>query len=156
MMMRETRIDAEKKLPASIVRMLRSRSGDTLIEVMASIFLFLIMMGILQGAVAYSGRALLKNQEIRKENSKILEAVSKATPTKAAGIGTAIQTFRATDSSLTAVGNDVFRVTTGLYQIQAEGVNFAIYGIDESKDTEDAESEAQSGEAGTDTGGEGS
>ena len=38
------------------IKTLRSRSGDTLVEVMASIFIFLLMMGILQGAVSYKKR----------------------------------------------------------------------------------------------------
>ena len=32
----------------------RRNAGETLVEVMASIFIFLMMMGILQGAVSYS------------------------------------------------------------------------------------------------------
>lgn len=122
----------------AIRRIFSSRSGDTLVEVMASIVIFLLMMGILQGAVAYSGRALIKNQEIRKENSKILEEISKATPTKASGTDTVSQTFRATNSNLTAIGNDVFTVKTDLYQLQTDEVTFAVYGSPASKEAEGA------------------
>lgn len=45
-------------------------------EVMASIFIFLLMMGILQGAVSYSSASMRKNQEIRQENAKILKELS--------------------------------------------------------------------------------
>lgn len=58
------------------IKTLRSRSGDTLVEVMASIFIFLLMMGILQGAVSYSSASMRKNQEIRQENAEILKELS--------------------------------------------------------------------------------
>lgn len=60
------------------IKTLRSRSGDTLVEVMASIFIFLLMMGILQGAVSYSSASMRKNQEIRQENAEILKKLSMA------------------------------------------------------------------------------
>lgn len=60
------------------IKTLRSRSGDTLVEVMASIFIFLLMMGILQGAVSYSSASMRKNQEIRQENAEILKELSTA------------------------------------------------------------------------------
>ncbi len=139
----------------AIRRIFSSRSGDTLVEVMASIVIFLLMMGILQGAVAYSGRALIKNQEIRKENSKILEEINKAEPTKAVGTGTVSQTFRATNSNLTAIGNDVFTVKTDLYQLQTDEVTFAVYGSPDSKEAEGAGSVSEAEEETLD-GGEGS
>ena len=50
----------------------RANAGETLVEVTAGIFLFLIMMGILQGAIAYSNAALAKNKQIRSDNAIIL------------------------------------------------------------------------------------
>lgn len=143
--MQEIKKKASAHNLSTIRHVLSSRSGDTLVEVMASIVIFLLMMGILQGAVSYSGRALIKNQEIRKENSKILEGISDATPTKK---GETSQTFRATDANLTAVGKDVFTVKTGLYTLSAEGVTFARYGTTDSSETE----EESHTETGTDTG----
>ena len=45
----------------------RANSGETLVEVTASIFIFLIMLGIIQGAISYSQASLAKNKEIRSE-----------------------------------------------------------------------------------------
>ncbi|RHC52297.1 hypothetical protein DW838_02585 [Dorea formicigenerans] len=42
----------------------RANAGETLVEVVASIFIFLILMGILQGAITYSSNSLKKNKEI--------------------------------------------------------------------------------------------
>ena len=49
----------------------RANAGETLVEVVASIFIFLILMGILQGAITYSSNSLKKNKEIRSDNAKI-------------------------------------------------------------------------------------
>ena len=48
----------------------RANSGETLVEVTASIFIFLIMLGIIQGAISYSQASLAKNKEIRSEKKK--------------------------------------------------------------------------------------
>ena len=53
----------------------RANVGETLVEVVASIFIFLILMGILQGAITYSSNSLKKNKEIRSDNAKIMEAL---------------------------------------------------------------------------------
>jgi len=53
----------------------RANAGETLVEVVASIFIFLILMGILQGAITYSSNSLKKNKEIRSDNAKIMEAL---------------------------------------------------------------------------------
>ena len=57
----------------------RANAGETLVEVTASIFLFLIMMGILQGAIAYSNAALAKNKQIRSDNAAILAKLQNTT-----------------------------------------------------------------------------
>lgn len=53
----------------------RANAGETLVEVVASIFIFLILMEILQGAITYSSNSLKKNKEIRSDNAKIMEAL---------------------------------------------------------------------------------
>lgn len=51
----------------------KEKSGETLVEVVVSIFLFLMMIGIMQGAVSYSRAALEENKKIRQENAQIIE-----------------------------------------------------------------------------------
>ena len=60
----------------------RANAGETLVEVTAGIFLFLIMMGILQGAIAYSNAALAKNKQIRSDNAIILEKLQNTAVTE--------------------------------------------------------------------------
>ena len=52
-----------------MIKKLREKSGETLVEVLASMFIFLILFGILQGAVSYSHASMQKNKQIREENT---------------------------------------------------------------------------------------
>lgn len=89
----------------------RANAGETLVEVTAGIFLFLIMMGILQGTIAYSNAALAKNKQIRSDNAIILEKLQNTAVTEREV--RSLQ-FVAVNSELTAKGNAVFRVPTVL------------------------------------------
>ena len=80
----------------------RANSGETLVEVTASIFIFLIMLGIIQGAISYSQASLAKNKEIRSENAATQEEMVKN------------MQFVATNSDLTVKGNLVFTINTSL------------------------------------------
>lgn len=66
----------------------RANSGETLVEVTASIFIFLIMLGIIQGAISYSQASLAKMVKNMQ--------------------------FVATNSDLTVKGNLVFTINTSL------------------------------------------
>lgn len=90
----------------------KANAGETLVEVVASIFIFLILMGILQGAITYSSNSLKKNKEIRSDNAKIIEALQN---TEAASVksNTSID-FNATNSDMSVKGNHVFSVATDL------------------------------------------
>lgn len=87
----------------------RANAGETLVEVTASIFLFLIMMGILQGAIAYSNAALAKNKQLRSDNAAILAKLQNTTSVE--GEVCNLQ-FVAVNSDLTVKGNAVFQVPT--------------------------------------------
>ena len=50
-----------------MIKKLREKSGETLVEVLASMFIFLILFGILQGAVSYSHASMQKNKQIREK-----------------------------------------------------------------------------------------
>ena len=52
---------------------IRKKSGETLVEVIASLFIFLILFGILQGAISYSHASMEKNKQIRAENAEIIQ-----------------------------------------------------------------------------------
>lgn len=89
----------------------KKKAGETLVEVMASIFLFLILLAILNGAISYCSNALVKNKEIRSENAKILEGLQKAQETTGPSLK---MDFVATNADMTVKGNQVFTVTVDL------------------------------------------
>lgn len=109
-------------------KLLRSRSGDTLVEVMASIFIFLLMMGILQGAVSYSSAAMRKNQEIRQENAEILKKLAETDATKWKENPVTL-TWYPVNADLTQIGttNSVFQSGVLLYEKNVDGVSFPVY-----------------------------
>ena len=130
----------------------RANAGETLVEVTASIFLFLIMMGILQGAIAYSNAALAKNKQIRSDNAAILAKLQNTTTVE--GEVRNLQ-FGAVNSDLTVKGNAVFQVPTilgnkTLTYTSADGQTkntvFYIYGSTQQSDTsEDGQSDGGEG-----------
>lgn len=94
------------------IKKTRANAGETLVEVVASIFIFLILMGILQGAISYSSNALKENKKIRKDNANVIEALqsAEATPVKK---GENI-TFVAANTNMTVLGSQVFSTSTDL------------------------------------------
>lgn len=92
-------------------KLLKDTSGETLVEVLVSIFLFLLMMGIMQGAVSYSRGALEENKKIRAENAQIIENLQTASkdPSKYS-ITEKNLSFSAVTADFSKKGNTVFTV----------------------------------------------
>ena len=90
----------------------KANAGETLVEVVASIFIFLILMGVLEGAIAYSSNSLKENKKIRSDNAKIIEALQNTEAVENAG-STDIS-FIAYDANTLTKGNEVFSVPTKL------------------------------------------
>lgn len=120
---------------------IKPKAGETLVEVVASIFIFLIMIGILQGAISYSSASMKKNKEIRKENAEILQNLQTAETT--VGHSQSLQ-FVAVNSGMTTKGNPVFRIEVNLcsklvnYQDTegyAQSTTFYLYGAPQGGDT---------------------
>lgn len=80
-------------------------------EVIASMFIFLILFGILQGAISYSHASMEKNKQIRAENAEIIQNLASADTT--AGEDKTLQ-FVATTSDMDQIGNPVFSITANL------------------------------------------
>ena len=89
----------------------RANAGETLVEVMASVFIFLIMMGIMEAAISYSSASLAKNKEIRANNAAVLEQLATASVEDG---NTKDITFRAANSVVSQLGDKLFTVKTKL------------------------------------------
>lgn len=90
----------------------KANAGETLVEVVASIFIFLILMGVLEGAIAYSSNSLKENKKIRSDNAKIIEALQNTEAVENAG--SIDISFIAYDANTLTKGNEVFSVPTKL------------------------------------------
>lgn len=120
-----------------VKKILHETAGETLVEVLVSIFLFLMMMGILQGAVSYSNAALKKNKEIRKENAQIIENLKTASEsTSSYTTEEKTLSFSAVSSDFATLGNQVFQVPVKLKKVtvpyesangMAETTQFSLY-----------------------------
>lgn len=131
----------------------KANAGETLVEVTASIFIFLLLMGILQGAVSYSNAALKKNKEIRADNAAILESLQGADVTEQSLKSVS---FAATNSAMTVKGDTVFTIPVILASksasyTAADGIQKEVtfYLFDVSQDT--GTGETQSADQGGDT-----
>lgn len=88
----------------------RHNCGETLVEVMVSIVIFLMLIAMLQGAVLFCTNAQDKSREIRNNTESAIEAYLKAESD-----GTAPdETQEALFSFKTSENNAAFSVTTGL------------------------------------------
>ncbi|XCP86777.1 hypothetical protein ABXS75_08295 [Roseburia hominis] len=86
---------------------LRGRAGESIVEVMVSIVIFLLLVAVLNGAIMFSNSAQRKSQQIRKDTVKICEGLQSAS---AEGDGTADYAFYASSADGTVVGNQVFTI----------------------------------------------
>lgn len=127
-----------------LIKKTKANAGETLVEVVASIFIFLILMGVLEGAIAYSSNSLKENKKIRSDNAKIIQALQNA-ETTADGSSTEIP-FIAYDADTLTKGNQVFSVSTDLDKkevtyIDTDGkeqkITFYLYGSPDTQTPSD-------------------
>lgn len=84
-------------------------AGETMVEVVASIFIFLILMGIMQGAISYSTASLEKNKEIRANTASVLSQLTQ----------TAVSDQKEQKISFYAVGSDG-RIGNKVFDVQTK------------------------------------
>lgn len=96
------------------IKKTKANSGETLVEVMASIFIFMIMIGVLQMAISYSNNALKKNKEIRADNAAVLESLQNAGEGSISTENSQTLKFNAANADMSVKGETVFSVDTDL------------------------------------------
>ena len=75
----------------------RFNSGESLVEVMVGIFIFLIILAGLQSAISFCSNAQRKTEEIRRKNAEISRSLHNATYTP--GTEKKVLEFKATVSN---------------------------------------------------------
>ena len=53
------------------IKKIKSNSGETLVEVMVSMLLFLMILGMLQKSIDFASNAQVRSEELRQNNSAI-------------------------------------------------------------------------------------
>lgn len=96
-----------------IVRKIKEKSGETLVEVMVSMVIFLLMLSMMQGAILFSNASLKKSKEIREDNTKIMQGLLNATEET---VKPATLKFQAVSADGQTLGNQVFDVPVSLNQ----------------------------------------
>ena len=89
-------------------RRINNRSGETIVEVMVSVLIFLMLMAVLQGAIMFCNSAQKKSQQIRQDTAEICEKLQSAT---AEGNGSANFDFYATSADESVIGDNVFSIS---------------------------------------------
>lgn len=99
----------------------RWNGGETLVEVMATMVIFLLLMGILQGSILYSRAAMEKSRLLREQNEEICESVRNVAQENN-GTQTTM-TFQAVSADGQVTGNQVFSVPVIPEKKRAEYTN---------------------------------
>lgn len=127
-----------------MMKKLKEKSGETLVEVLASMFIFLILFGILQGAISYSHASMKRNKEIRAQNTQIIQNLASAEKTDG---NTVTLSFMATTPEMDQKGSVVFQVpfllaSKTVNYTDAEGnsknIVFSVYDSTEKTSAEDS------------------
>ena len=109
------------------------KSGETLVEVMASIVIFLLVVAMLQGAVSFCTSAQAKSREIRTNTNAIIESLWSNQGILNPGTTTEKLEFHAEGSDIKAFEvdftRDKLKVPYKDTQGNAEDVEFDLYGF---------------------------
>lgn len=115
-----------------------SRSGETLVEIMVSAVVFLILVGILQGAIVFCSNAQRRSEQLRETNSQICQSLREAAYIP--GSESAELVFKAVSHDGSLEGTEIlFAVNVDLGTIEAQytdeagaswTIDFYVFGSD--------------------------
>lgn len=115
---------------------LRNQRGETLVELMVSIVIFLLLLGTMAGAISFASNAQQKAQTIRDNAAALQYRVRHTDPAETGTIKTL--SLYVTDAEESAMGtNPVCRVNVNEQTIPAQGTNgnttsFSVFGTDKT------------------------
>ncbi len=133
-----SRTGAEVTAVKRLRDLLRSRCGETLVELMVSIVVFLMLFAVLSGAVGFASKAQRRAETIRGNAAALQKSVRE---NAAQDGGAANYEFHITDSGESAVDSAVrFRVRVKQQTITArdadgQSVTFHVFGTDRTEAT---------------------
>ncbi len=120
-----------------LLERLKNQRGETLVELMVSIVIFLLLLGTMAGAISFASSAQQKAQTIRDNAAALQYSVRHTDPTGTTGTSKPLSLY-VTDAKESAMGtNSVCQVPVNEQVIQAAGSNgsttdFAVFGTDKT------------------------
>lgn len=90
-------------------RQINNRSGETIVEVMVSVLIFLMLMAVLQGAIMFCNSAQKKSLQIRQDTAEICRSLQSATAEDNGSANFDFYAARSTDPS--DIGYKVFTIS---------------------------------------------
>ena len=109
--------------------LLRSRRGETMVEVLVSMVLFLMLFAVMLGAVHFASNAQVRAEAIRQSATELQRSLRSQTPS---GGDSKTYQFVAVNEDGTQTGNRVFQVPLREQTVTATGggkqVTFYLYG----------------------------
>lgn len=96
------------------VNRIHKKSGETLVEILVSGFLFLMMMAVLQGAVSFCSSAQQKSRQLRDSNARLCQNLRAADGIAGEANGEKELSFRAVSPDGSQIGSHVFTVKAAL------------------------------------------
>lgn len=119
-----------------LLERLKSQRGETLVELMVSIVIFLLLLGTLAGAISFATAAQQKAQSLRDNAAAFQQSVRRGTAT---GETTQKEDFYATTYNESETSPNVAcRIQLKLQTIPAKGADgssttdFAVFGTDKT------------------------
>ena len=107
-------------------RRVRSNSGETMVEIMVSIVIFLMMMAVMQGAISFSSNAQAKSVQIRKSNAEICQALETS---PYSGGGKVTYSFKATSAVATLFNVEVELGKKEVSDSEGKTTTFYMFGV---------------------------
>lgn len=113
----------------SLCKLLRSRRGETMVEVLVSMVLFLMLFAVMLGAVHFASNAQVRAETIRQRATALQRDLRRQTPT---GGDSKTYQFVAVSEDGGTTGSRVFQVPLREQTVTARGggdeVTFYLYG----------------------------
>ncbi len=103
-----------------LTSLLRSRRGESMVEILVSMVLFLLVMAVLSGAIRFAAGAQRKAEAIR-QNAETVQQNLRSGGYTAASEGTQEFAFNAVSKDESQVGAEVFTVTVKCEALTVEG-----------------------------------
>ena len=101
-----------------LIRVLRDRRGESMVEILVSTVVFILLLGALNGAVGFASNAQRKSEQIRKDATELQKSVREQTNVEDGE--DAEYDFKVTSPDGETIYNDAFRVKVKKQTVNAQ------------------------------------